>query len=143
MSLECQEESRPDMNTQNISSPQVLSCLALVVKLEWGAGGIVWSEALEVQVPNHPPKNTQNTFPSPLGAVSLRSPGTVALQQPVLCTQGCPAEGEQPHNTEKHQYFMGSSSWPPIMFSIVMKQFRISNSGLIGCHQPVSQSRQG
>lgn len=34
-------------------------------------------------------------------------------------------------------------SWPPILFSIVMKQFRISNSGLIGCCQPVSQSRRG
>lgn len=65
------------MNTRNISSPQVLSYLALIAKLEcWEREGIAWSGTLEVEVPQLPSQLGTKTLPSPgLRAVSLRSPG--------------------------------------------------------------------
>lgn len=76
----------------------------------------------------------KNTRPSPHRAISLRSPGKMAvtLQPPALHVQDSRLRGRHQGNIN---ISWAAPSWPPTVFSIVMKQFRISNSGLMGCRQ--------
>lgn len=141
MNLECQKESEPNVNT-HLRSPGTL------LSPDSGAGVLdstACREALEVQVPK-PPHNCTDTLSHLLTGQQPEGPQEkpVTLQPPALCIHGAQLRGTATRHQGNINISWAAPSWPPILFSIVMKQFRISNSELIGCCQPVvGQSRQG